>query len=165
VLVQIAGGAAGVLLANAMFGRPVLETSSHARAAPGLWLGEVVATFLLLVVIHGVATSNAKALPLAVPAYVGAAYWFTSSTAFANPAVTLARAFTDSFAGIAPASVPGFVLAQVLGAAAAVAALAWLLPRWLRPPQTPTGGGQRTTAETSRIPPPTSPVYEEGMGP
>jgi glycerol uptake facilitator-like aquaporin len=156
VVVQVAGGAAGAVLANAMFGRAAIEVSAHARAGPGLWLGEVVATFGLLVVVHGVAASNAKALPGAVAAYVGAAYWFTSSTAFANPAVTVARTLSDSFAGIAPASVPGFLLAQVLGAALAFAALAWLLSGWFRPLPAERQG-QRITADTSSTPFPRRP--------
>jgi arsenate reductase len=130
VLAQVAGGVFGAVLANAMFDLPPVNGSSRARAAGGLWLGEVVATVGLLVTIHGTAASNAKAVPFAVAAYIGAAYWFTSSTSFANPAVTLARSLSDSFAGIAPASVPAFVLAQALGAALALVLLAVLLPGW-----------------------------------
>jgi glycerol uptake facilitator-like aquaporin len=146
VAAQIVGGVLGALLANAMFGRPVLEVSTHVRGGWGLWLGEVVATLGLLLVIHGAATSGLKATALAVAAYIGAAYWFTSSTSFANPAVTIARALSDSFAGIAPASVPGFVLAQTIGAALAWVLLAALLPGWRRgasvsdpPPHAPPG--------------------------
>jgi glycerol uptake facilitator-like aquaporin len=116
VAAQMAGGIVGVAVANAMFERPLIEASTQVRTGFPLWVGEVVATFGLLVTIHGTLRSNRSALPLAVGCYIGAAYWFTSSTSFANPAVTLARAFSDSFAGIAPASVPGFVLSQIVGA-------------------------------------------------
>ena len=130
---QLGGAVAGALLANAMFDRPVFETATHVRTGMPLWLGEVVATAGLLLVIHGtLASSNAKAVPFAVGSYIGAAYWFTSSTSFANPAVTVARALSDSFAGISPSSVPGFVAAQVIGAAAGFLLLATLLPGWSR---------------------------------
>lgn len=134
VLAQVAGGAGGAVLANAMFGRPFPEVSAHVRAGGGLWLGEGVATLGLLLVLHGTSASNPRATPFAVAAYVGAGYGFTSSTGFANPAVTLARSLSDSFAGIAPVSVPGFVLAQVAGAALALPLLAALLPGWWRTP-------------------------------
>jgi arsenate reductase len=133
VAAQVAGAVAGALLANAMFERPVFETASRVRSGPALWLGEVVATAGLLVTIHGTAASNAKAVPLAVASYIGAAYWFTSSTSFANPAVTVARSLSDSFAGIAPASVPGFLAAQLVGAALGTLLLVLLLPAWGRP--------------------------------
>ena len=133
LLAQFAGGAGGAILANAMFGLAPVAMAARERTGTGLWLSEVVATFGLLVVIHGTLATRPRAIPLAVSAYVGAAYWFTASTAFANPAVTLARTLSDSFAGIAPASVPGFVLAQALGAGLAFAFLAALLP----------GGGRR----------------------
>ena len=133
VLAQVVGGVLGAGLANAMFERPFLEASTRVRTGPGVWLGEVVATVGLLTVLHGSAASNAKATPFAVAAYIGAAYWFTSSTSFANPAVTVGRAFSDSFAGIAPASVGPFVLAQAVGAAVAAALLVVLLPGWWRP--------------------------------
>jgi arsenate reductase len=133
VAVQVIGAAAGALLANGMFERPVLETSSRVREGASLWLGEIVATLGLLVVIHGTAASEAKATALAVATYIGAAYWFTSSTSFANPAVTAARALSDSFAGIAPSSVPGFVAAQLVGAGLACLVLSQLTPGWVRP--------------------------------
>ncbi|MFK0236581.1 aquaporin [Streptomyces vinaceus] len=121
---QIAGAIAGSLVANAVFGRPVLALSAHDRSAPHLWLGEVVATAGLLLVAFGLnRTSRAHLAPAVVAAFIGAAYWFTSSTSFANPAVTIGRAFTDSFAGIAPASVPAFIAAQILGAAAGLGLL------------------------------------------
>jgi glycerol uptake facilitator-like aquaporin len=130
VAAQFAGGAVGSLLANAMFKRPILETSAHARTGAPLWLGEVIATVGLLLTIHGTIASSVKAVPFAVASYIGAAYWFTSSTSFANPAVTVARTLSDSFAGIAPSSVPGFVAAQILGAALAFLLIAALLPGW-----------------------------------
>ena len=102
--------------------RAPIDISTHARTGGGLWLGEVVATLGLLLVILGVVRSDqARYVPFAVGGYIVAAYWFTSSTSFANPAVTIARTLTDSFAGISPSSVPGFVVAQVVGALLAVA--------------------------------------------
>jgi glycerol uptake facilitator-like aquaporin len=119
VLAQIAGAFAGVALAHLMFGEPVFFASRHVRAGPAQLLGELVATFGLLAVIQGCARHRAAAVPYAVAAYITAAYWFTSSTSFANPAVTVARMLSDTFAGIAPASVPMFVLMQLVGAALA----------------------------------------------
>jgi glycerol uptake facilitator-like aquaporin len=114
VLVQLAGAAAGAWLAHAMFDMPIWQFSAHARSAAPLWLAEVVATAGLLLVILRAPPARVAGL---VAAYIGAAYWFTASTSFANPAAAFGRMFSDSFAGIAPASVPGFVLAQLLGAA------------------------------------------------
>jgi glycerol uptake facilitator-like aquaporin len=133
VAAQVTGGCAGAILANLMFELPAIEWSTHERAAGGLWLGEVVATFGLVVVILGVvrttrATSRVALAAVAVGGYIAAAYWFTSSTSFANPAVTIARALTDSFAGIQPASVPAFVAAQLAGGAAAVVLARFLWP-------------------------------------
>jgi glycerol uptake facilitator-like aquaporin len=126
---QIAGGCAGAVVANLMFDLPAIEWSTHTRSGGGLWLGEVVATFGLLTVILGVVRSGRTATaPFAVGAYIGAAYWFTSSTSFANPAVTVARTLTDTFAGIRPGSVPLFVVAQCVGATAAVALARFLHP-------------------------------------
>lgn len=122
---QIAGGVCGTVLANAMFGRSAVEFSAHDRFAGHLWLGEVVATAGLLFTVLGLARAGRGHLSAAlVPAYIGAAYWFTSSTSFANPAVTIGRAFTNTFAGIAPASVPAFVAAQLIGAAVGLALVA-----------------------------------------
>lgn len=130
ITAQLAGGAAGSVLANLMFSLPAVELSTKVRSAPGLWLGEVVATFGLLLVIFGaVRSKRASAVPFAVAAYIGAAYWFTSSTSFANPAVTLARSLTNSFTGIAPGSAPAFIAAQLLGGALAVLAITVLYPR------------------------------------
>lgn len=126
---QISGGCAGAVVANVMFELPAVTLSTHARSSPGLWLGETVATFGLLLVILGVVRSrNAAAAPFAVGAYIAAAYWFTSSTSFANPAVTLARTLTDTFAGISPASAPAFIVAQVVGALLAVVVARMLFP-------------------------------------
>ncbi len=126
---QVAGGCAGTVIANLMFDLPAVTLSAHARSAGGLWLGEVVATFGLLTVILGVVRSGrASAAPFAVGGYIAAAYWFTSSTSFANPAVTVARTLTDTFAGIKPSSAPAFVAAQLAGAALAVALARFLHP-------------------------------------
>ena len=114
VVAQFSGAVAGVLLAHAMFGEELLQVSTHLRAGPAQWLSEVVATGGLLGVILLCLRHQPAALPQAVGLYIMAAYWFTASTSFANPAVTVARALTDTFAGIAPASVPGFIGAQVL---------------------------------------------------
>ncbi len=122
---QVLGGIAGVWLANAMFDLPVLQVSTHVRGGPGLWLGEGVATFGLMLTILGGKREAPGQVPVLVAAWILGAYWFTSSTSFANPAVTLARTLTDTFAGIAPTSVPGFIVAQGLGALLA----AVLLPR------------------------------------
>ena len=122
---QILGAVAGVWLAHAMFEAPIIEIGTHMRTGAGQWLAEAVATFGLLIVIAGSARHHALATPFAVAAYITAAYWFTASTSFANPAVTLARALTDSFAGIRPIDVPGFVLAQLAGGGAATALLRW----------------------------------------
>jgi glycerol uptake facilitator-like aquaporin len=125
IAAQIVGALAGTALANILFGLPASFASHHARAGPALTASEFVATFGLLCVIWGCARSHANATPYAVGSYIVGAYWFTPSTSFANPAVTIARAFTDTFAGIRPADVPPFVLAQLLGALAATALFAW----------------------------------------
>ncbi len=115
---QVVGAIGGAILADAMFAEPLVRFSTHDRSAGHLWLGEVVATAGLILLIFGLNRVGRAALaPAAVASYIGAAYWFTSSTSFANPAVTIGRAFTDTFAGIAPASVAPFLAAQLLGAA------------------------------------------------
>ena len=119
VAVQLAAGILGVWTAHVMFDVPVLQLSHHARTGPGQWLGEFVATFGLLVTIIGTSRHRPDAVPASVALYITAAYWFTSSTSFANPAITIARSLSDSFAGIAPADVPGFILAQSAGALSA----------------------------------------------
>ena len=127
---QFLGAIGGTLLANAMFGLSVATASTHIRSGTPVWLGEVVATACLVLLVFSLARSGkASAAPAAVGAYIGAAYWFTSSTSFANPAVTVARAFTDTFAGIAPSSVAGFILAQLLGAATGTVLVAAFFPR------------------------------------
>jgi arsenate reductase len=126
---QVTGGIMGSILADAMFARPLVHWSTHSRTAGHLWLGEVVATAGLLLVIVALARAGrANQTPWAVGAYIGAAYWFTSSTSFANPAVTIGRAFTDTFAGIAPASVPGFLVAQVVGGVIGLGLIGLLYP-------------------------------------
>ncbi|MER5462866.1 MIP/aquaporin family protein [Streptomyces sp. NPDC002668] len=122
---QIAGAITGAVLADAMFGEPLVKWSTHDRSAGNLLLGEVVATAGLILLIFGLArTDRLRFAPVAVASYIGAAYWFTSSTSFANPAVTIGRAFTDTFAGIAPGSVPGFIGAQLAGAVVGLALVA-----------------------------------------
>ena len=126
---QITGGITGAIVANVMFELDPVTWSDYTRSAGGLWLGEVVATIGLLVVIFGVVRSGrSAAAPFAVGAYIGGAYFFTSSTSFANPAVTIARAFTDTFSGIAPSSVAAFVAFQLLGGALALALIRALYP-------------------------------------
>lgn len=117
---QLLGGISGVWAAHLMFARPILELSSKARTGTGQWAGEFIATFGLVFVILGTMRHRPQAIPASVALYIVAAYWFTSSTSFANPAITIARALTDSFAGIAPADVPAFVIAQLCGALAAM---------------------------------------------
>ncbi len=123
---QISGAFAGVAAAHAMFGEPLFFASQHQRSGPALWWAEGVATFGLLVIILGSARQSLPAVAAAVGAYITAAYWFTASTSFANPAVTLARAASDTFAGIRPADAPAFILAQLAGALAAAAVMRWL---------------------------------------
>jgi glycerol uptake facilitator-like aquaporin len=128
VSAQIVGAFAGVVTANAMFGLPLLFASQHARNGARQFFSEVVATFGLLMVIWGCARLRSNAIAFAVAAYISAAYWFTSSTSFANPAVTLARSVSDTFTGIRPLDVPAFILAQLIGAAAATILFRWLAP-------------------------------------
>jgi glycerol uptake facilitator-like aquaporin len=124
---QVCGGIAGAILANLMFSAPAGEWSTKTRSSGGIWLAEAVATAGLVLVVFGVARSGRRSVaPFAVGAYIGAAYWFTSSTSFANPAVAIARTFSDTFAGIAPSSMPAFVGFEIIGAAAG-AALVWYL--------------------------------------
>jgi glycerol uptake facilitator-like aquaporin len=128
VSAQIVGAFAGVAAAHIMFEAPLFFASRHARSGMAQAFSEFVATFGLLAVIWGCARLRSAAVPFAVAAYITAAYWFTASTSFANPAVTLARSATDTFAGIRPADAPGFIIAQLLGAAAATLLFGWLLP-------------------------------------
>jgi glycerol uptake facilitator-like aquaporin len=128
LLAQVVGAFAGVAAAHGMFGKPVFYASQHVRSGGAQLLSEFIATFGLLAVIWGVVRRRSAAVPFAVGAYITAAYWFTSSTSFANPAVTLARAASDTFAGIRPADAPGFIVAQLAGAATATALFRWLVP-------------------------------------
>jgi arsenate reductase len=130
VAAQTVGACIGAVIANVMFELPAVEWSSTDRSSGALWLSEVVATVGLLLVIHGcVRSGRADAVPFAVGVWIGGAYWFTSSTSFANPAVTVARTLSDSFAGIAPASAPMFLLMQLTGGVAAFALIRFLFPR------------------------------------
>jgi arsenate reductase len=127
--VQVLGGCIGAVVANLMFDLPAVDVAAHTRSGGGLWLGEVVATFGLVVVVFGsLRAGRTNVVAYAVGGYITAAYWFTSSTSFANPAVTVARTLSDTFAGIDPSSVPMFVLMQLLGGAIAVAAVRLLYP-------------------------------------
>lgn len=126
VAVQVVGGCIGALVSNAMFDAPILTAGSTERAGRGILLGEVVATAGLLSVVFLVQRARPSALPIAVGAWIGGAYWFTSSTSLANPAVTIARSLTDSFSGVAPSSLPGLLGAQAIGVALAVGVLAAL---------------------------------------
>ena len=119
VVAQLVGGIIGVWLAHLMFDVPVLQVSTKIRTGAGQWAGEAVATFGLLLTILGTARMRPHAIPASVAFYITAAYWFTSSTSFANPAITIARSLSDSFAGVAPACVPAFIAAQLVGAIAA----------------------------------------------
>jgi glycerol uptake facilitator-like aquaporin len=125
---QVAGAFAGVAAAPRMFELPLFFASQHARSGSAQVFSEFVATFGLLAVIWGCVRARPDAVPFAVAAYITAAYWFTASTSFANPAVTLARSASDTFAGIRPADAPGFIVAQLLGAVAATALFRWLVP-------------------------------------
>ena len=128
ILAQVVGAFAGVGVADFMFEKPAFFASTHERSGVAQGVSEFVATFGLLAVILGCARRRPGSVPFAVGAYITAAYWFTSSTSFANPAVTMARAASDTFAGIRPVDVPGFVVAQLAGAAAATALFRWLVP-------------------------------------
>jgi len=130
VAAQIVGAIAGVMIANVMFGLSLVSFSQHSRAGGAQLLSEFIATFGLVSVIAGCARHRSDAVAFAVAGYIAAAYWFTPSTSFANPAVTLARSLSDTFTGIAPNNVPGFIVAQMIGAVAAT----WLFG-WLRPPR------------------------------
>lgn len=128
VLAQILGGVSGAIAAHLMFGLSVISLSQHTRSGPAQWFSEFVATFGLLSVIWGCSRLRSSAVPFAVGAYITAAYWFTASTSFANPAVTIARCVSNTFAGIRPVDVPWFVFAQFLGGFAATAVFQWLVP-------------------------------------
>ena len=127
VIMQICGGMAGMMAAHLMFDLPIWQISEKARHGVGQWAGELIATFGLVATILACVKYRGEALPAAVGLYITAAYWFTSSTSFANPAVTVARSFTDSFAGIQPADMPGFILCQLIAATIAAIVMGWLL--------------------------------------
>ncbi|MBW8881258.1 MAG: aquaporin family protein [Asticcacaulis sp.] len=134
VAAQVAGAVAGVWLAHAMFGEAIFQLSHKVRAGPAQWLSEGVATFGLIVTIFATHQARRDFVPVAVGLYITAAYWFTASTSFANPAVTLARSLSDTFAGIQPADAPAFIVAQVTGALMALAVCNWFLrPAEARP--------------------------------
>jgi len=135
ILVQLIGGLIGAWAAHLMFDLPVIQLSMKARTGVGQWTGELIATFGLILTILGTLKHRPTAVPASVALYITAAYWFTSSTSFANPAITIVRSLSDSFAGIAPAHVPMFILAQLLGAAAALVIGKMLFDRD-RPPAT-----------------------------
>ena len=128
ITVQVGGAFAGVAAAHGMFGEALFFASEHVRSGPAQWWSEFIATFGLVGVIIGCSRSRPAITPFAVATYITAAYWFTASTSFANPAVTLARAASNTFAGIRPADAPGFILAQLAGMAAATALFCWLYP-------------------------------------
>jgi len=128
-VVQVFGGVTGAVSAHLMFGLSPISLSQHARSGPAQFLSEFIATFGLVSLIWGCSRARAEVVPFAVGAYITAAYWFTASTSFANPAVTIARSLSDTFAGIRPADAPLFILAQVLGALAATFLFRWLVPR------------------------------------
>jgi glycerol uptake facilitator-like aquaporin len=133
VAAQLTGAFLGVFVAHLMFGEPVLQVSTHVRSGGAQLLSEFVATFGLLAVIWSCGRHRGESIPFAVGLYITAAYWFTASTSFANPAVTVARAATNTFAGIRPVDVPAFVLAQLAGATAATMMFRWLAPPvWAR---------------------------------
>lgn len=126
---QVVGGCVGAALANIMFERALIDPSTHTRSGTALWVGEVVATFGLVLVVFGMTRSGShRAVPFAVAGYIAGAYWFTSSTSFANPAVTVGRTLSDSFSGIAPSSAPAFIAAQLCGAALALGIVKVLFP-------------------------------------
>jgi glycerol uptake facilitator-like aquaporin len=129
LVAQLAGAVIGVWLAHAMFELPIMQLAATVRSGRGQWIAEAIATFGLLVTIFGTVARTPAAVPYAVGLYITGAYWFTASTSFANPAVTVARALSDTFAGIAPASAPGFIMAQLIGAVAALAVVRVLWPK------------------------------------
>ena len=170
VVAQVMGALAGVAAANLMFGHPTLFASSQARSGTTQVFGEFVATFGLLTVIWGCTRLRPAAVPFAVAAFITSAYWFTASTSFANPAVTLARSLSDTFAGIRPADVPGFVMAQMVGAATATLLFRWLVPTPGRRDRghgdagvATTSGGITTRLATAADAPSIAVIYNEGI--
>jgi len=170
VAAQAAGAFAGVAAANLMFGLPIFFASSRVRHGAAQMFSEFVATFGLLAVIWGCARLRAAAVPFAVAAYITAAYWFTASTSFANPTVTLARSASDTFAGIRPADVPGFVMAQIVGGVAATLLFRWLVPTPGRRGDgrgdagaEPVAGGITSRLATAADAPSIAAIYNEGI--
>jgi glycerol uptake facilitator-like aquaporin len=152
VAAQVPGAIAGAVLADAMFAKPLIHWSTHLRSAGHLWIGEVVATAGLLLVIVALArTGRTNQTPWAVGAYIGAAYWFTSSTSFANPAVSIGRAFTNTFAGIAPRSLPGYIVAELIGAGVGLLLLSILYPHSERVADTLVIPREDVALETSQL--------------
>lgn len=149
IVAQVAGAIVGVWAAHLMFELPVWQLSATVRTGAGQWFAEAVATFGLLLTILGCLRSAAASVPYAVGLYITSAYWFTASTSFANPAVTIARALSDTFAGIAPEGVPAFVLAQFAGMLAALALSAWLWPGGCR--GTAKATGSEVECDTTRL--------------
>ena len=146
---QIAGGVLGTWAAHVMFDLPIWQLSTTTRTGPGQWIAEIVATFGLLLTILGCVVRAPAATPYAVGLYITAAYWFTASTSFANPAVTIARTLSDTFAGIAPANAPFFVVAQLLGMSIAFLVAAYLWPQREQVQSSPTVVGQISTVKRS----------------
>jgi len=169
LLAQVLGALVGVAAANLMFGLPIFFASSHARPGAAQLFSEFVATFGLLAAIWGCVRLRPAAVPFAVAAYITAAYWFTASTSFANPSVTLARSLSDTFAGIRPADVPGFVAAQIAGAAAATLTFRWLVPASRRerasraPAIAAVADGITTRLATAADAPAIAAIYNEGI--
>lgn len=149
---QTAGAVVGVLLAHAMFDQPLLQLSSTVRTGPAQWLAESIATFGLVGTIVGVSRSRPAAVAYAVGLYIAAAYWFTSSTSFANPSVTVARSLSNTFAGIQPTNVPAFVIAELVGAFAALAFFGWLLGATAHPLPVRTAAAAADDASPPRTP-------------
>ncbi|MGH3284028.1 MAG: aquaporin [Streptosporangiaceae bacterium] len=156
--VQVAGCTGGAVLANLMFALPAVSISAKHRATPAHFLSEIIATLGLMLVIFALARSGrSRSAPAAVGAYIGAAYWFTSSTSFANPAITIGRMFSDTFAGIAPASAPAFIGAQILGGALAIAII-----KVLYPAITPAGAAGIIVPRTDRAGAAAAPAVHDG---
>jgi arsenate reductase len=158
---QVAGCIGGAVLANLMFALPAVTISGKHRATPAHFLSEVIATLGLLLVIFALARSGrSRSAPAAVGAYIGAAYWFTSSTSFANPAITIGRMFSNTFAGIAPSSVPSFIGAQIIGGALAIAVI-----KALYPAITPADAADIIVPHRDRAGPATAPAAHDGASP
>jgi glycerol uptake facilitator-like aquaporin len=144
IVAQVAGGIAGAIVAHAMFQLPLVDFSMKVRTGLPQWFAEGVATFGLLATILGGLRFNAAAIPWLVGLYITAAYWFTASTSFANPAVAIARSFTNTFSGVRPLDLPGFIVAQLIGAALAVALFGWLLQSAAKPAENRSAKGSKT---------------------